>query len=257
MVHGPVEPEPPTRSGAWAAPVPSAWSLVVAGAGLIAYNIALNLVAVPGGKPVADTLAYVPVNLALAGGALAWAHRSGFHPAVLGVGRAGLRRGVALGALVAVGVAAALLGALAADPLRGLLADERVAGLGPGQIAAWALVRVPFGTALPEEIVFRAVLLAAAARRWGWLRGAAYSSAVFGLWHLGPTWVLLEANGLTGQPARAAALLLVAVALTALAGIGFCLLRRWGRHLAAPVLVHIATNSFALAAAAAVHRAGG
>jgi membrane protease YdiL (CAAX protease family) len=86
----------------------------------------------------------------------------------------------------------------------------------------------------------------------------AWSSALFGLWHV------LPAGGLAGyNPAVAGALhgaggqLLVtaaAVAASALAGVLLCWLRLRSGSLLAPVMLHTATNSLAYATAWALLR---
>ena len=49
------------------------------------------------------------------------------------------------------------------------------------------LVRIPFGTVLLEETLFRGVLLALALRRWSVATAVIVTSAIFGLWHVVPT----------------------------------------------------------------------
>ena len=132
---------------------------------------------------------------------------------------------------------------------------RRIAGLDGGQIAYQALVRVPFGTVLWEEVAFRGVLLAA-------LRAAVVAAGghrprrprVFGIWHIRPT---LERAG--GQrPRRRARRHRRRRACwpalgTAAAGVLFTVLRLRSGSLLAPALLHLATNSLGtLAAAAAV-----
>jgi membrane protease YdiL (CAAX protease family) len=135
-------------------------------------------------------------------------------------------------------------------------------GLRPGE-PGWALLygaalRIPLGTAVPEEVIFRGVLLGALERRTGsWWTAAWWSSAVFGLWHVGPTIVLARVNGLDGSAGQMAAVVAGAVAATTVAGLGFCLLRRWGRGVVAPAIAHAATNGLSLLAAVAAQRASG
>lgn len=218
--------------------------LVALGAGLVAWNGAINL------GPVPDA-AYVPANLALAGALFALARRWRLPAGWLGLARGGLRRGAAVGVAAMAMVGAVIAVAWALPPTRPLLADQRVAGLGAAGVAYWALVRIPLGTALAEELVFRSVLLAAIAARRGWRAGVAGSSAVFGLWHVGPSVVALRVNGVA-DPRWLVAGVVGAVAVTAVGGLGFAALRWWGGHVIAPVLAHVATNVFSLLAAVAV-----
>lgn len=226
---------------------PAAGGLLVVSAGLVGYNAALNLV------PLPDPL-YVPANVGLTGAVL-WGvgRRWGLAPADVGLRRAGLGRGLLVGGAVAAGAAAALASARSVPAVAPLLADERAAGVTTAAAAFHALVRIPLGTALPEEVLFRGVLAEGYARRLprGW--GLLAANAVFGLWHVGPTLRLLDVNGVHGGASRAQAVG-GAVLATTLAGTGLSLLRRWGRGLAAPILAHACVNAASLLAAVAYQR---
>jgi membrane protease YdiL (CAAX protease family) len=151
-------------------------------------------------------------------------------------------------------VAAGYATALAVPVLRPLLADGRVADLGGGELAGQALLRIPLGTVLWEEVAFRGVLLAALARLLPRAGATGVSAAVFGLWHVRPTLGALAANDLAGGPlARTGAVLLACLA-TAAAGVLFAELRERSGSLLAPALLHLATNTLGLLTAAAAHR---
>ena len=114
-------------------------------------------------------------------------------------------------------------------------------------VAYTTLVRIPLGTVVLEETLFRGVLLGLGLRRWSPWRATAFASVLFGLWHV------LPASGLAANPATAglatsgaggrAATVAVAVASTALIGAAWCWLRLRARSLLAPALVHLASNS--------------
>lgn len=201
--------------------------------------------------PVPDA-AYVPANLALAAGLLGLARRWRLSRGSLGLSRLGLRRGAVVGVTVMAVVAAGAAVVWALPATRPLLADQRVAELGPAEVAYWAVVRIPLGTALAEELVFRSVLLGAVSARFGWRAGVVGSSVVFGLWHIAPSLVALRVNELVDDPVWLAAGVAGAVVATFAAGVGFCALRWWGSHVIAPTLAHVATNVSSLLAAAAV-----
>lgn len=211
---------------------------------LVGWNAAMN-------GPVPDA-AYVPANLALAAGLLGLARRWRLSPSSLGLSRSALGRGAVVGAAVVGVVAVGVAVAWALPATRPLLADQRVAELGRAEVAYWAVVRIPLGTAVAEELVFRSVLLGAVAARFGWRAGVVGSSAVFGLWHIGPSIVALRVNELADDPLWLAAGVAGAVVATFAAGVGFCVLRWWSGHVIAPVLAHVATNVSSLLAAAAV-----
>lgn len=199
---------------------------------------------------------YVVVNTGAAALLLAAARASGLSWAELGLSRrsvrAGLRWGGGAAALVVLGCAIAL----AIPPLRELLADDRVAGLGWADIAGRVLFRIPFGTVLWEEVAFRGVLFASLARLLPVRRAAVAGAVVFGLWHIRPTLSGLDANDLVEGPVARAAAVLLACAGTAVAGLVFTWLRVRSGSLLAPALLHLATNSVGTLAAAAAHRLG-
>jgi membrane protease YdiL (CAAX protease family) len=174
----------------------------------------------------------------------------------LGLAAADLGAGLRLGA-VALAVVAVLLAVGAALPAtRELFADRRVQEHSVAALLYATLVRIPLGTALLEETLFRGVLLGLGLRRWPPRVAVAWSSGLFGLWHVLPSGGLAGYNaavadllhGPTGRLAVTAA----AVAATALAGVVFCWLRLRARSLLAPALLHAGTNSLAYAAAWAV-----
>ena len=144
-----------------------------------------------------------------------------------------------------------------AESRRGyLIADKRVAGMRGGALAWYVLVRIPIGTALVEETIFRGVLYAL------W-RNAVTSEVVaalcaaiaFGLWHIAPTIIGLRLNRPQATNTQVALAVLGAAGLTTVAGLGLTWLRVWSGGLLAPILLHAGVNSAgALAAAVACRR---
>ena len=159
--------------------------------------------------------------------------------------RVGLIWAAAIIALVATVYA---IGALL--PLtRGLFQDERVQVDSGWELVWQSFVRIPFGTVLLEEVLFRGVILALAARTMGWVRGAVLSSLLFGLWHILPARAAAGANPTVEAVAEAGGAsfgLLLAVTgsvlATALAGLVFCWLRIRSGSLFASMGLHWATN---------------
>jgi uncharacterized protein len=222
------------------------WWITAGAVALVVYNIALNLVPFP-------AAVYVPANLALAGVAVVAGRAAGLGWDELGFSRR-QRRGWFLGLGIAAIVGIVMLIALQVPAARPFLADQRAAGLAGLALVYGAAIRIPLGTAVPEEVLFRGVLLAGLRRRTTEWRSWLWSSLVFGLWHIGPTIVLARENALDTSAAATAGVVAAAVVITFFAGLGFCLLRRWGGGLVAPVLAHTATNSLSLLAA--VHAQG-
>ena len=212
---------------------------------LAAHNLLGNLVLPPA--------LYVPANLAVAAVLLGLARASGISWAELGLSRSSVGRGAALGAAAFLVVAIALVVAALAPATRPLFEDERAAKLTTGAAIAYqALLRIPLGTVVLEEVAFRGVLLALFSRATSTGAAVAWSSVAFGLWHVVPTAEALRANRLApNAPAVAAA-----VVGTAAAGAAFCWLRLRSGSLLAPALAHVATNSVALVVAVSVLRTG-
>lgn len=188
---------------------------------------------------------YVPVNLIAAAGLLAASRRLGLTRGELGLDGHEVGKGIRLGLLAAVVVAAVLVAAAALPLTRPMFDDARTAGIGVGLLAYRALVRIPFGTVILEEVAFRGVLLAAWQRVTGTRGAAVGSSAVFGLWHVRPAIDLLIENDIAAAgPARSLAVM-GAVLGTTVAGLVFCWLRLKSGSLVAPLIAHAAANSFA------------
>jgi CAAX protease family protein len=185
---------------------------------------------------------YPAVNALAASVALGAAAASGLTASDLGLRRDRLRAGFRVGSAVAAPVVAAFGLAALAPATRPLLEDQRIAGLDRRQLAYDVLLRIPVGTVAWEEIAFRGVLRAALRRALAEPAATAVGSAAFGLWHIRPTAEALALNRLVaGRGARILAVTAVA-AWTAGAGALFCLLQERSGSLAAPVLLHLATN---------------
>lgn len=196
--------------------------------------------------PPFNRAAYVPANLLAAGALLVTAVEVLGLPA-RSLGLSGLSAvDAALGAAIGAAIAAPLFALARSRRWAHVVADRRVAGLRGRALVYQALVRVPLGTALLEEIAFRGVLFAAW-RDTGESAAFVVSSAVFGLWHVAPaaTMVRLNARRVRVAPAVAGT-----VAVTALAGAGLAWLRVETGSLAAPFALHATLNTLATVAGA-------
>ncbi len=216
---------------------------IVLTAALALYNNLANL------WPPFNGMLYVPVNAAASAALLVTALT------VLGLSAGDL--GLAQASLAAAG-AGLLWGAVVTVPLlvaartragARLVADRRVRHLRGGALAYQALVRVPLGTVLLEELAFRGVLFAAWRDR-GDAVAAVVSCAVFAVWHVAPAATMVRVNA----PAASRSLVVRSVAATAIvtAGAGAALL--WLRietgSLVAPFAAHATVNSLATVAGA-------
>ena len=68
-----------------------------------------------------------------------------------------------------------------------LFADYRVRQLSSGRARYEAAIRIPLGTALGEELIFRGALFGLLRRRHSTFTAVTVSSLLFGLWHVLPT----------------------------------------------------------------------
>lgn len=204
---------------------------------LVTHNLVGNL--------WAPQWAYVPANL-LTGAFVVWLTlRSGVPADAITGPRSwtGLRVGMAVGALTAVGIVAAASLEMAGD----LFADDRVLGVGVVGLLFHTLVRIPIGTALFEEVAFRGVLPALGRRVMTAQRADLLAAGWFGLWHLIPSTTVASGNAAALGMADG---VVVAAAVAATTAVGLALAwmrRRWG--LAAPILLHAIVNSAAFAVA--------
>jgi membrane protease YdiL (CAAX protease family) len=237
---------PPSGAGAR-----NAWALALVVVALVAVNVLDHFG--PRGTPLV-------VGPVVALGLVVLARRAGLGWRELGLARSTWRRG-ARWALAETGlVAAGYAVAVAIPALRLGFRDARYDRPALAALLA-AFVVIPVGTVLLEEVAFRGVL-------WGWIQRAhgavyatAWSSVLFGLWHVLPSLGLGRVNegvaavagrGTAGQVAPIAG----AVIFTGLSGVLLCELRRRSGSLLAPIGLHWAVNGVGLLAAAAVQATG-
>jgi membrane protease YdiL (CAAX protease family) len=180
--------------------------------------------------------------------------RSGLTWEDIGLARRTWVRGLlwGLGAVVLVGAVYAVAAAVPAT--RAAFLDSRYR-LPTGLSLLTAFVIIPIGTVLVEEIAFRGVILGLIRRHRGTMRGAAaFSSALFGLWHVLPSLTMAKANpavaavvgpGSTGQIVT----VLLTVAFTGGAGLLFCEMRRRSGSLLSCAGLHWATNGLGVVVA--------
>jgi uncharacterized protein len=226
------------------------WFALVLSLVIVAYNNVVN------GRAAFHGAAYVPLNLTMAGGvALVAAARLDLSRAELGLrGHLG-DLGVPL---VLVAVFAVCAFALASSRQGYRIVDRRVINLSSGALVFHVLVRIPLGTALAEEVLFRGVLFAA----WrnteaSTLLAAVCASGAFGLWHVAPTIIGTRMNDPHASHRRLVVASIGAVLITTVAGLGLTWLRVDSGGLVGPIMLHAGINSVsALAAVTAGRRAG-
>jgi len=211
---------------------------------LIAVVLAIALVWNLVGNLVLPGAWYVPANLVVAGLLVGLARRSGLDNDSLALRRNHVRSGIGVGLAAMAVVAVALALALELRLGEGLFEDEAV--LDDSTFERWfvPVVRIPLGTVVFEELLFRSVLLGALLTSMRTSRAVVSSAVAFGLWHIVPS---LE--GADGSTLSTVGEISGIVAVTTLAGVAFAFLRLWSQSVVAPMLAHVATNTFAYVAA--------
>jgi uncharacterized protein len=156
-------------------------------AGAVAVLVAANVL----NNRVAPRLA--PLTSVVATGALlTLARRSGLSWSDLGFHERA--RGLRIGGVLAAAVAAVYGAGIAIPTTRRFFRDERALSLSRARALEEALLQVPFGTVLLEEVGFRGVLHGLLSRSHGAGTATAVSSALFGLWHVLPAIDMAAAN---------------------------------------------------------------
>ncbi len=207
--------------------------------------LALVLVNVASNRLVPDAW-YVPWAVLAAVALVTFAVRvDGRTAEELGLAAHQAPRGLRWGGLLAGLVLVAYLVAMAFPDTRELFRDDRVAGWSLPRTLYAALVRVPLGTVLLEEVAFRAVLPAMLlVRTRAWV-AVAVSAGLFGLWHVLPSLGLEAVNPVAEDTVgRLPGWVTVAgsVVSTALVGVWFQFLRRRTDSVLTPMALHWATN---------------
>lgn len=202
---------------------------------LAATNVARSLV-VPDGW-------HLGWNLGIGAGAVAIGRAAGLDARALGLGREEAGAGLRWGAGAFAAISAPIVVARFVPAADGLWADGRV-DVGLGEMLVRALLVIPVGTVLVEELAFRGVLHGLLLRIGGTRLAYGAGAALFGVWHLVPT-----LTGALDAGDAAAPITVATVAATTVAGIGFIWLRERSGSVLAPMLAHTATNSVAFAVA--------
>lgn len=214
----------------------------------LAYNVAINQ-AIPG-------IGYVPANVGAAALSVIAARNCGVSAADMGMRPDRLVTGIRIGLTAAIPTAAVVALGVAVPATRRFFQDERARGGGARHVLFETLVRIPLGTALAEEVIFRGSLLGLFLQRHSPAAAASMNSILFGLWHVLPTLHTLRLNSVAASappyPKHLGGAVLGNVASTALAGYGLAWLRFRSDSLAAPAVAHAFLNGIAYLAARSV-----
>lgn len=191
---------------------------------------------------------YVPFNLAVLGIAILLARGGGATWSAMGMQADRVPRGIKVGGVIAVAIIAFFVVAAAIPSTRDAFEDQRIVEGSIWLSMYHALFRVPLGTALYEEVLFRGVIFGMLARRTSALKAAMWSSVLFGIWHILPSMDAIEANPIGNALGGSWEPVVAAVVSTFIAGLGFVWIRLYAGSIVAPILVHVAANSTAILA---------
>jgi membrane protease YdiL (CAAX protease family) len=194
---------------------------------------------------------YSLVNLLVSLGGVVYAvWLGGLSFAALGLASDDLGSGLVTGCLGAGLVIAVVIGLSYKHSLRKLFMDEPEREPGVKAALSTLVWRIPFGTALSEEVLFRGVLLGLLLSR-SEAAAVIISSVLFGLWHIAPTIRNFQKSPglqrLIDSNARFHGHIVVTVLATAAAGAAFALLRIWTGSLLTTWLIHAAINGASVA----------
>ena len=184
---------------------------------------------------------HLVLNLALAAVVVGIGVAAGMTAIELGLAEADLPSGLRYGA-VAAGLVIAVVGIAALVPAFSSAFDDDRVEIGLGAMLVKALLTIPIGTVLVEELIFRGVLLGLLRRITPTVVAVLVASILFGLWHVYPAW-RGDAENEALVSAGKLSTVLGTMAATTVAGLVFCWLRVASRSLVAPMLAHCATNS--------------
>jgi len=229
---------PPMQAGlAW-------WPVAVVVVALVVLNIVNNR--------LAPQTHYLLWTFGGSVGLLAFGLLDGNTWTDMGFGWSYLLPGLIWAGICIGGVTAVYLVGSAFKRTRTAFHDERMSDLTGSRLMFQALIEVPFGTVLFEEIAFRSVLFSMLVRREGLVFGLIVSSLLFGLWHILPSIGTHEQNpalgsvvggGLRGNFIAVG----LSVLTTTVAGVLFAGLRLISGSVLAPMGLHWATNGLGYA----------
>lgn len=194
---------------------------------------------------------YVLTNLLTAAGSLLYALTVGASWSDLGLAPSRWLSGLLVGLLISVPILLIIIGVASIPVFRGLFTHEPARHSSSRMTLFELTVRIPFGTALSEEVLFRSVLLGLLLSVYSNDVAVPVSAILFGLWHVMPTLENLRRNDsfnefIKEQRHRRIASFLLTIFITILAGVGFGCLRLWTGSVVTPWIVHTCINSVAV-----------
>ena len=187
---------------------------------------------------------HVPVGLLASATTSYLASRAGAGRSEQGLALRTMPRGAWYGVAASIPIAAGLVIGARSRHSRPMYAEETIAAVSTQRAAYEMLVRIPLGTALPEELIFRGALLGLLLRHHSAPSSAVLSSLLFGLWHVAPTLNRMPTHGLTKERTVAFRGVWLALTLgsTFVSGLTLSWLRLRSGNILAPWMAHCTAN---------------
>ena len=188
---------------------------------------------------------HLAASLGASGVIAGLAARAGAGPREQGIRARDLPKGVIFGMAASAPIVAGMGAGIASRRSRHFYRDPRVTDASAREAAYHVFVRIPFGTALPEELIFRGAILGLLSKYHPPHIAAAMSSVLFGLWHIAPTVDRFESHGDAAMDAPGEAARRVVTSVVATTASGFLLagLRTRSGSIMAPWMAHSAANA--------------
>lgn len=195
---------------------------------------------------------HIILNLGVALTAIVLGYGFGLTAQQMGISPYAITSGILWAVVASAVIAFTTLTISLIPPLRKFFLGDNLSKASGKLIAFEAGIRIPFSTALIEEVLFRGVLLGLLLAHHSSVLALVYSAVVFGLWHIFPTIATLEQNdaaiaAVKNKKHRKLAGIAGTVLITFAAGLLFGLLRILAGSIIAPWLLHWTINSSGVA----------
>lgn len=194
---------------------------------------------------------YALTNILTAAGSLMYALLVGASWQDLGLDVHNLMRGMLVGVGISIPIIIGIVSVAAIPLFRNLFSDGPSKHKSSRMTVFELVLRIPFGTALSEEVIFRSVLLGLLLSTYSTFWAVVLSSMLFGVWHIIPTLNTLSNNDsfselIDEQRHRRIGYLVLTILVTMAAGAGLSWLRIWTGSVITPWIVHTCINSVAV-----------
>ena len=189
---------------------------------------------------------FAVAGVALVGVSIAFARALGLDAAAVGVGRVAFARGVAIGS--GLGLAGATLAVGALRLVAPAIVGQEVEYAPLAQVTEFELARhavlfLPLGTVVPEELALRGVLLGGLVHRMRQRDAVIISGTTFALWHLGVAVATIDDTTLASPSPWFGLAIIIALAIVLVGGSALAWLRLRTQSLATTIAFHWTFNA--------------